>query len=1365
LDVDAGVTFTLSNLFTLVSGTTTLDGTATVPAYVQTGGTLAGSGSIHITNNYLHSGGAIDGTNITLWITQASGPLNFSASRLGSANLNANAIVLGPIGQSGGLGITTDSLQVTAPVSTGLMTLYPKSYATIRLGSATASTVSLLQSDLDNLTVGELQAFALNLEVNNGPSTVTLANFDTVQLGSQVSIDSPLALTRPGSALYLNAKRIDINETIAAGAGGVFLGQNASNVAYLVGVGGKTYPTDTVELSNAELNRILTTGPVTIGDPYNAHNVNHGPMQIVGPIDLTGITSQLRLVGNGITQAPGATITVPQLAADGYGSISLPEVNQVGTFAAKSANGSISFASAGPLAIGKVETTASPYNFATTGVIAHAGSPVTVTAAGSLTISAAAGQQVPVFGAEVWLNFNGDLSLNAGPGGQAYVEAAVPATIHLDFANSAGQVRFNGVVATAPTNGLAGPGTPDFIGFWDNGIAAVEGSTLLLANTSFSFGGISCPGYDNCWTGAVDSLWATGGNWTAGHAPTGSESARVDVAGTPTISILGVNPSFGSLWLAENLNVDAGVSFSLSNLFTLNAGTATFDGTASVSGYAQTGGTLAGSGAFTVTNAFSRGGGGIDRSGAMDINQATGNLAFSAANVGALRLRAASGNVSLGAVTAGGDVFAAAGRNLDTSARIRSEGAITLASGAIHDGMAYSPSGFGGDIVLGAGSELSTGDGVTYNGKNILLVALAGSDARGSITQSHGSSVGGDTVSFHGSDSVTLEGNVTAVDYSPASLNVFAGTDYLAPMSRTQYGGDILIGGNLDAQDINLTANAGLSGTAAVVQAPASLINVRGGQMTATAHGDVLLDGTTIAHDASVTLIAGYDSIGAGDIAGKNVSLGRIEAAGAYITATGAILDGNGGDPNIVAAWIGGPVIQLRSKGGGSPGSAAISADTVTEGSITATVDVGAVNGGIDLRDFSATGPVALALSDGASNQPSVAYYQDGDLAMGAGHTFNAGSGGIVIGSGGSISGIQSSRFGGAPTQLTLIADQNMSLSGALSLAATHVGLSAAGTLDIGQALNAQHVTLSAGTLNVGAAVSASGDLSAGAGIINIHGGMSAQHAIIGAGTLNIGGSGGVHASSHLLAVVAGDATIAGGYLTTSSGDLEMLVGENLTIGNAGHGGEIWAGHGQLSPPFADASIAVGGNLTLNNAAHINAANDVFIDMLGSASVLALNTGIGGPSYILSDIATGVIGTAYLSFLGRSSGGMQLDGVATTTTRVGGSGIYALNLSTPATPGAGLQIEYGAGGGGDSIAAQLVTAIQKSVEDAATASTPTDDATPATPLGSAADGCTENCFGDDEEQDGKKKKDKSAGEGKDGKKEDKPAQKKVAQCI
>jgi hypothetical protein len=369
------------------------------------------------------------------------------------------------------------------------MTLYPQTYSAIRLGSAAASKLSLLQSDLDNLTVGEAQFFASTLNVINGASTVTLAHFNTVQLGSQVAIDSPLTLSQANSTLFLNASSIDINETITAGAGGVFLGQNASSVAYLVGVGIKTNPGNTVELTDTELNRIVTTGPVTIGDPYNAHHVIHGPMQIVGPIDLSGVTTQLRLVGNGIIQAAGATITVPQLAVDGYGSINLPEANHVGTFAAKTQNGSIVFANAGPLTIGKVATIASPYNFVTSGVVAGGGNIASVSANGTITLSAGAGETVKVSGTDAWLTFNGDLNLNAGAGGQAYVEAELAPTIHLDFSNSAGQVKFNAVVATAPTNGLAGPGTPNFIGFWDSGVAAVEGSTLLLANTGFSFGG------------------------------------------------------------------------------------------------------------------------------------------------------------------------------------------------------------------------------------------------------------------------------------------------------------------------------------------------------------------------------------------------------------------------------------------------------------------------------------------------------------------------------------------------------------------------------------------------------------------------------------------------------------------------------------------------------------------------------------------------------------------------------------------------------------------------------------------------------------------------------------------------------------
>ena len=727
LDVDAGVSFALGNLFTLSAGTATFNGDATVHSYAQTGGALAGSGAFSVTNNFVKTGGAIDRFG-DLSISQAAGILNFSATQVGSAlTLAADSINLGPVGFAGGVNLTTDNLTISGAVSSANMSIQPKTYNATTLGRVTANNLSLLQSDLDNLTTGYIYIYGNNLTIDSGSTTpVTFANVSHYLYAAvdQLAVNSPLTLSQSGTALYLNPSMMDINATLTVGAGGVFLGRNASGVAYLVGVGAKTYPGYTVELTNAELNRIVTTGPVTIGDPYNAHSVGHGPMQIVGPIDLSGITTQLRLVGNGITQAAGATITVPQLAADGYGSISLPEANQVGTFAAKSTSGGVSFTSVGPLTIGKVETLASPANFATTGVTANGSHPVIVTAGGPLTISAAAGQQTAVFGSEIWLNFNGDLSLNAGAGGQAYVEAALPSTIHLDFANSAGVVRFNGVIATAPTNGLPGPGTPDFIGFWDSDSAAIPGINLQLTNSSFSFGGASCIGYDNCWTGIVDSLWATVGNWTAGHAPTGSESAKVDVAGNPTITLGGVNPSFGSLWLAENLDVDAAVNFTLGNLFTLSAGTATFNGPANVYGYAQTGGKLAGSGVFTVTNNFAQTGGTIDRVGNMTLNQAAGALNFAATRVGNLVFNANA--INLGPVSADGSIWAEAGGDLSVN------GPLSSANSSVHlfAGLAY------GGGALTVNNAITAATNVELDNKSGNIAQTAGTIQVGTATTS-----------------------------------------------------------------------------------------------------------------------------------------------------------------------------------------------------------------------------------------------------------------------------------------------------------------------------------------------------------------------------------------------------------------------------------------------------------------------------------------------------------------------------------------------------------------------------------------------------------------------------------------------------
>ena len=241
-----------------------------------------------------------------------------------------------------------------------------------------------------------------------------------------------------------------------------------------------------------------------------------------------------------------------------------------------------------------------------------------------------------------------------------------------------------------------------------------------------------------------------------------------------------------------------------------------------------------------------------------------------------------------------------------------------------------------------------------------------------------------------------------------------------------------------------------------------------------------------------------------------------------------------------------------------------------------------------------------------------------------------------------------------------------------------------------------------------------------------------------------------------LLAVVAGDVNITGGHLKTGSGDFELLVGGNLNIND---GGYIWAGYMQMSPPYTDVSIAVGGDIRLNNGSHINAANDVFLDLLGPTSTLYLNDapGYANPSHILSSIG-GAPPTTHVSFLTRNSGGIVIDGEDTTTTLMGGSGFFTVDTSTPALPGAGLEITY-AQQAGDSIAAQLVNALNRAVEDASTTATPTEDDTPKFDAAKGGDD-KDGDFGEEDEDEKRK-----SASGKGDKNDEKPALKKVAQCL
>jgi hypothetical protein len=282
-------------------------------------------------------------------------------------------------------------------------------------------------------------------------------------------------------------------------------------------------------------------------------------------------------------------------------------------------------------------------------------------------------------------------------------------------------------------------------------------------------------------------------------------------------------------------------------------------------------------------------------------------------------------------------------------------------------------------------------------------------------------------------------------------------------------------------------------------------------------------------------------------------------------------------------------------------------------------------------------------------------------------------------------------------------------------------------------------------------------NLGLAAATIQVDSAVDAKNIAVVAGALNISNSGGLHADNHLLAVVAGDVDITGGYIKTTSGDLEMLVGGDLNISDGGH---LWAGYTQMSPPYADASIAVGGDIRLNDGSYINAANDVFLDMLGPTSTLYLNDAPGNPnpSYILSSIG-GLPPTTHLAFLARNSGGIVIDGEDTTDTVVGGSGFFAVDTSTPALPGAGLEITYAQNNTG--VLALLANLLGRAVDDVDPTTTPTDDNGPRKFDSAKGDkGDKDGGFGEDEDDKDKKKSD----DGKDGKKDEKPSKKQVAQC-
>jgi hypothetical protein len=426
--------------------------------------------------------------------------------------------------------------------------------------------------------------------------------------------------------------------------------------------------------------------------------------------------------------------------------------------------------------------------------------------------------------------------------------------------------------------------------------------------------------------------------------------------------------------------------------------------------------------------------------------------------------------------------------------------------------------------------------------------------------------------------------------------------------------------------------------------------------------------------------------------------VGSLSNAGGAVTITAnkAILDENGAALNITASSL-----NLTSMYGGTAGSLAISAGTAVSGALAATVAVGAAYGGIDIANSSLNQPTSVNLTDNATGgsatfrqvftSPTATLYGSGisliaaqpggivglssnrDLTVNGG-TFTAGYGGIIgFAANNGILNINNTVAGGTSS----------------------VELSA-GTLNISAPVSGVNVTLDGSTTNVYSTIAATGDVSAGGGALSVTGSISGYDINLGGTTIDVNGgavfaSNNVQMSANTIDVRYGGYVSAGNnaaLVTPLTGGTINLYGGGVYAGANGTPSTItgsngvtlpykgiaflaqnlngdYGGHLDAYTAYGGISGLVSGNVTLKNGAYFWAGDDITLALAGADSTVALDSG----GHFLADYETGVPATIFLDFLTRSSGGIMIDGTATTTSSPE-SGFFVVNHSTPATESA-----------------------------------------------------------------------------------------------
>ncbi|MCF8208073.1 MAG: hypothetical protein K9K38_01500, partial [Rhodoferax sp.] len=213
--VDAGTTLaslTVGGGLVMAGSTLAISGALTTPNYTQTGGRLAGTGTVNVSNNFSKSGGSLASTLTQISINHTGGNLVFS---------NPEPLNLGAVTANG-----TIDIETTGGIFTGSGTV-KSTTANVRLATRSPLVIgsggveAVTGVTLEAITADAASTVTLNGGITAPTGAVTVASYGNVQqnasvTASNVGFTSTAGSINVGSTAVTTASKIEYKATQGA---------------------------------------------------------------------------------------------------------------------------------------------------------------------------------------------------------------------------------------------------------------------------------------------------------------------------------------------------------------------------------------------------------------------------------------------------------------------------------------------------------------------------------------------------------------------------------------------------------------------------------------------------------------------------------------------------------------------------------------------------------------------------------------------------------------------------------------------------------------------------------------------------------------------------------------------------------------------------------------------------------------------------------------------------------------------------------------------------------------------------------------------------------------------------------------------